>query len=309
MCARCADYAAASGRKMRWRRIESGLCPQHGMAMHILNLCPACLYEQPAGQLRDLSFEGLLSAPSTGDKLESCVGCENCSRTYHEGSNYSAPRLPHGLKLKDQHVGEKGKGMRLLFSQEDEEGVPTIYERCSTPDQPCVGKLSKSVARDYLSKHRRGKKVLGMCFDHSHNPEAFTEIIETRLQQQLGATVQPQNGDELRDDSEFQRFLESVKALADRWEAVRNYPGRSFAQRLKMVTQADIGPALGVHQHKDETEDNYGNRIRFALRKRGATQSFPVFRSAVAEGIERGESNNEVARRLWAERPGAKKAA
>lgn len=190
MCAQCAAKALESRGKTRQRRIESGDCPLHGVTMSVLECCPACLYERPGGQISDLTFEGLLPPPSSGDKLESCVGCKRCDRRFHKGSSYASARIPHDLKLRDEHVGKDGNGIWLLFSQGDGEGVPVKYERCSTPEKECVGKgkISRRAAMNYLALHRRGEEILGACHKHAHGSRFLVGIAEARLLQQNATT-------------------------------------------------------------------------------------------------------------------------
>jgi hypothetical protein len=110
-------------------------------------------------------------------------------------------------------------------------------------------------------------------------------------------------------DPAFQQFLEVVRAINSRWSVVRDYPGRTFDKRLKMVGLTDVGALLGINQHTQETDKNYRNRVSSQLKTRGVSDGFPAFRKAVIEEVEAGRTVEEAARMMWAQRSIAKKAA
>jgi hypothetical protein len=228
-CARCARKANQQEREARRRRFERGLCRQHKAPTLMLRLCPACRYEQPDGQLRDLTLAGLLPPPASGDELESCVGCENCDRLYHQGSSYYVPPIPHDLKLKNERVGEEGHGMWLRFAEENEGYVEAEYEGCSTPEKKCARPVKKNVALKYLLAHRKGGapwEVPGRCYEHFRDPKAYEEVIAARLRHQLGAAAeQPQTLTEtaqpLRDEARLlAREATHVARNGGDWRAV-----------------------------------------------------------------------------------------
>ena len=189
--------------------------------------------------------------------------------------------------------------------------APLIAEVCYGPEEVVVKFKAcgheetwpRASARSRVFAHthprRPGDHFPLLCRECRGNRSKMLELLQSPVN----------NGGWQKSDEGFGRFLEVVRAVASRWSAVRDYPGRTFEKRLKMVGLADIGPAVGVHQNRQETDKNYRNRVGHALDGRGVTEAFPDFRQAVAEGIERGESCEEVARRLWSQRARAEKAA
>jgi hypothetical protein len=102
LCRRHADAIATSDRARYQSLIKEGLCPEHQQPMCLLKLCPACCYETSNMPASDVSFVGLLPPPTSGERLEACVGCERCGRCYHQGGSYYFPHYPPGLKLRDE---------------------------------------------------------------------------------------------------------------------------------------------------------------------------------------------------------------
>ena len=185
-CNTHAEEQRARDKKLRDRLFKQETCPWHKTEMRTLPLCPACLYKAEG---RILSFQGLLlPPPAAGDCLEACVGCADCGRVHHKGSSYSAPRRPGDVELNDEHVGEDDAGVLLLYSLgEDEQGkVLALYERCSTPDAPCVMAIKKSTADWYLYLRRadRENEVSGICRFHSRHPVSLSKISEARIGRQ-----------------------------------------------------------------------------------------------------------------------------
>jgi hypothetical protein len=195
LCRHCADEQSAEARTRRVQRIKQGVCPKHKTEMDTLEHCPVCLFEAPDGQLSDLSFDGLIPRPESGDDLAACVLCDGCGRIHHEGSSYYKVPLPKDAKLKDLHLGEGGKGVWLRPSDVDGDGrILVEYEVCSTPEKKCTDRLSKNTVFQYIQRNRAGKKKLGICFSHARRPGALTEIFDARARLHSGAPSQAQNG-------------------------------------------------------------------------------------------------------------------
>jgi hypothetical protein len=233
VCGRCAEEVAADARKRRGHKIEQGICPVHHSEVQLLKLCPICQYEAPGGQLSNLSFDGLLPKPSSGDKLEACVGCESCRRLYHKGGNYYMPLLRKDVKLKNERVGQPGNGLLLRFLDEDEQGrIPVEFEACSSPEKQCTGSgpLSKVTALDYLWRHRVGKRVHGMCFWHARHPEALAEVYAARIRAPYSAG---------RPSVASRRTAEVIGAIYAKWETVKDN-GRSYEAHLASMTQGSL---------------------------------------------------------------------
>ena len=254
---RCDTHRAesnASWKEFHRRLFEQRVCPWHKTEMQVLPRCPACLYE---AEERIISFEGLLPPPKSGDCLEVCVGCEKCGRLYHEGGSFSAPRHPRGLARKDEFIGQQGSGVWLLYSLgEDEQGrILALYERCSTPDDPCIWPIKKSTAGWYLGRRRSGRdaeEVSGLCWTHSHDLGALMEITATRHQQQLAALDQNDNGQEKgsgkssgRNSLASSRTGEVINAIASKWETLKDN-GRPYESQLAKITQETLIPYLTI---------------------------------------------------------------
>jgi hypothetical protein len=227
---------------------------------------------------------------------------------YHQDGYYCALPIPSNLKLRDEHIGEEGCGIWLLFSQEDEEGTPVKYERCSTPEKECVGKISGSAAMDYLAQHRRGKALLGTCHRHALSTRFLLAATEARIRHQLGAAAQPQNGDVHADDERVRKFREAVDAVAEVWDVVKGGNG-TVGHRLKKVDLLEIGAALGVPLDRDDDVKSR-NRVTRKLKSLGAYDVYPAalggspaFVKAVAEAIEGGATRDEITLRLWKQHP------
>jgi hypothetical protein len=194
-CEPCAKKKAAGRRSWGHRLMDEGRCVIHG-EMIPLEKCPACLYEEgKIISLRDFTFDGLIPPLMSGDKLEVCVGCKKCRQSYCKGQSYYRPILPRYLKFRDEHVGEKDSGLWLRFSGEDEQGQVEIeYEVCSLPNDKCVRWASKKRALEFLSWHRAGKKLFPACEKHVYDRPRLKEATTSRLQQQIEASAQSQNG-------------------------------------------------------------------------------------------------------------------
>lgn len=171
LCRCHANSIAANDRELYQRLIQEGLCPAHREPLRLLKHCPACLYKAGA-PISSFSFVGLLPSPASGDRLETCAGCENCGRAYHKGHLYCLPHVPSDLKLRDEHVGEEGAGLWLRFTREDELGrVPIEYEACSMPDEICTELAPKKRALDFLRRYRTGARLSGACKEHLQDHE------------------------------------------------------------------------------------------------------------------------------------------
>jgi hypothetical protein len=185
-------------------------------------------------------------------------------------------------------------GTWILYSKEDEEGnIPVRFRLCG-----CEVPFPRSSIKSRLHAHRTGKSPWPPCCRKCSDRPG--ETIE-RLLQSVGAPPS--------DSPAFQSFLEVVRAVAERWAVVREYPERTLEKRLRKVGLADIGPKLGINQHGQETDKNYRNRVSSQLKTRGVTEAFPALRAAVVEEIKAGRAVEEVARQMWAQRPDAKKSA
>jgi hypothetical protein len=193
-CENCAERSKANTQEWVARKIEQGRCPAHKGELLTLSRCFVCLYEQTDATASRLTFDGLLPAPSSGDKLDRCVRCDSCSRVYHEGSSYYIPQLPAGLKLKDEHVGDPHKGLLVRFTDVNEEGVLVEYKGCSTPERKCTKRVTWEQALLYLQWHRKKKRVPRMCFWHARHSYDLMEAVESRVLQQNNASTQAQNG-------------------------------------------------------------------------------------------------------------------
>jgi hypothetical protein len=199
MCREDADALAKRDDARRQRRAAAGICPDHKTPLRLVKQCPTCRYEGSGGDARYLTFEGLLPPPTSGDSLESCVGCERCGWRHHAGSSYYHPQH-HSLPKTKIHVGEEGFGVVLDFTDVDEHGqILALYEACSAPGRPCTKRVTKKAAFTLIWAYRRRKRVSGMCGPHARNPVAIVEITEARLQQKLEAVAQAQNPDVLKD--------------------------------------------------------------------------------------------------------------
>jgi hypothetical protein len=192
MCRRCADLAAVQYRELCQRLFEDGICYQHREQMSVLELCPACRYETTEMSVTGISFEGLLPPPASGNALETCAGCVRCGRCYHKGSNYYRPKLPTGLKLRDEHLGPDGTGLWLRLSRPNEQGLVLIeHEACSLPDDKCTTWSTRKVALITLREYRNGYQLTGACRAHTHDRQRLAAAVAVRLRPQFGDT---QNG-------------------------------------------------------------------------------------------------------------------
>jgi hypothetical protein len=159
-------------------------------------------------------------------------------------------------------VGEEGAGLWLLFSQENEEGTPVKYERCSTPDKECAGKISNNVARDYLSLSRRGKTLLGTCHRHAVSPRFLLAAAEAQFRHEIDATAQPQNGNSAKHDKPGPKpkpaddFIADVYAVIDELLALEG-----------VAPVADAAPRIQLSGH-DLGEDGIRKKLK---RKAGVT--------------------------------------
>ncbi len=213
-CRECADKQKVITGAWAEQQFKDGKCPWHKCSTRMLKHCPACIYEESEANDSGFSFtfKGLLPPPASGDRLEVCVGCENCGRKYDKGGSFKLPRFPVGLKLRDVHVGEKGAGLWLLFSKEDEKGVPVEFEVCSLPDDKCKGVISRPAAFDHMRRYLLGKRVSGACQKHVHDRGRLSEAVAARLRQQLDQ-AQAQNGSEQKNGSAEKRKTGPEKGL------------------------------------------------------------------------------------------------
>lgn len=260
LCRLHADAIVANDREQDERLFNAGLCPQHKEPMHLLENCPACLYEESALTASEFSFVGLLPEPSSGDRLEACAGCKKCRRIFHKDHLSRLPHFPSDLQLRDEHVGEEGRGMWLRFSSEDEqERVEIEYEACSLPDDICRRLATRKVALDFLRRHRAGEKLAGACKDHTQDRARLSEALTARLRQQLVPD----------EDRQFERDVED--AIKIEWEGVRalNLP---FEKRCRLVIGVNIASRLRLGAPGSETAFD---QLRRKLRDMNINQRFP----------------------------------
>jgi hypothetical protein len=225
----------------------------------------------------------LFSEPSQGL-------CEVCFAEWLRDSK----KRSGDVTLIDWRDGRPRARATLHFSQQDGQDVPVTFSGCND-----VGSYSRSAVIVRLNQHLRGDRVYAdRCRDCFLDP---TKIIELALN-----TVMSEGQWK---SEEFSRFLEAVTSVASRWDVVRNYTDLDFEKQLDRVTLMDVGPLLDTHQNVGEEGHNYRNRVTSKLKNRGMVEGFPAFKRAIAEGIKRGESVEDVAQRLWSERPRAKKTA
>lgn len=239
-CDTCAEKQYALNKKISRRWFEQGVCPWHKTEMRKLPRCPACLYKT---EEQSLSFRGLMPPPQAGDRLEACVGCEDCGRVYHEGGSYSAPRHRQGMERNDEHVGAEGAGVWLLYSlgKDEQDGILALYERCSIPDDPCVGPIAKGTADWYLWLRRAGRddEVSGICWEHSRDPVALSERVAAKSQSGDG---QKNEGAEKRGRGRTPKSPEVKQAELTRRKAEFEDKIRELGRRLEPyeITRAII---------------------------------------------------------------------
>lgn len=288
MCKEHAADLANRDKARRQRRAAAGVCPDHKTEMDVLEKCPSCLFEESGNGARHLTFEGLLPRPKSGDRLEKCVGCERCGRRHHAGSSYYLPHHPRSVKSTRIHVGKKGRGLWLNFADVNEKRrILVEYEGCSTPDQPCTGRVSRMTALTYLWKHRKGEKIGGACYDHSRNNDYLIEAALLRQQQVIPAQVQ--NGDGQKNGGAEKRGRgrqaaskeKRIAELKDRLTHIRDKVLKRKAQGelRSSITAAVIAKDLTIGG------DAGGTNMMQRLKDRGFKLGWPELGDACWDGL------------------------
>lgn len=221
-CRRHADELKVYERTRRERVFDAGRCPGHG-ALYKLELCPACLYEEERISVYGFTFAGLVPPPLSGDKLESCVGCERCRRIYHKGGGYSHPRFPPDIKLRSQQFG--GDGNRVWFRPDAAgEHVEVEFEACSLPGDECTDVLTRKAALLFLRDIRTGRRKTGACQLHVHDRARLTAAAIARAQKPTTVTDVTDNVQEKGDVGRKDAGRPQAFTDAEAWAAIEALP-------------------------------------------------------------------------------------
>jgi hypothetical protein len=185
-----------------------------------------CHYETTDVPASSISFKAFLLPPDSSDKdakLDTCVGCEHCNRLYHKGeTSYPLPRIPPDLKLRDEHIGEEGRGVWLRLAHEDEPGQVEIeFEKCSLPYEKCTKLVPKRKALIYLRRYRAGEQMSMTCKEHFNDRSHLTKAHEARLRQQFDKSAQAHNDDGQKNEDTERRNEKLQAERAEFESAVR----------------------------------------------------------------------------------------